>query len=521
METLTTNLTFHILAVQVSTKMKVQKIAIVGGGTSGWLTAAYLTNNLNNPAEITVIESTKIGPIGVGEGTQPYTTTFLRACGLSPREWMPLADATYKLGVEFVGWHDKPFFVDNDSIKTHQVKTNLMTHQAWVGKDPADYFSWLPTYRLAKNNVSPKLSEDLDFVVGSDSVPAEAVHFNAFKIGEALRSLIKDKTTYYDSEVIKVEQDSNGITKLILDNNVEVSADLYIDCTGFKSLLIEQTLGSTHSKVDVLLPCDNAVTIPTQYKNPKDECHPYTKSTAMSAGWRWTIPTFNRIGNGYVYSSKFISKEEAEKELREAIGDFTTPATHLAMKCGYKQEIAIKNVVAVGLSAGFVEPLEATGITFTTKTVEMLCHYLNTFEGSLTVNVRQSLNTYFVDMIQEIVAFIFLHYKTSSKRDTKFWESFEEASLPFWIRESALQFVPTPPTDLRRPRKYDMFHSGQWFQMFNACGQYANLSRDTSQEELEYINIYNKMLECRTDLEIEKFPNHYQFLKDWYSKLGQ
>lgn len=114
--------------------MKVSNIVIVGGGTSGWMTAAYLLKNLHAPTQITLVESTKIGPIGVGEGTQPYTSTFLRQCGLEPKDWMPLADATYKLGVEFVGWHDQPYFVDNDSIKTHQVTSSIMSHQGWVGK---------------------------------------------------------------------------------------------------------------------------------------------------------------------------------------------------------------------------------------------------------------------------------------------------------------------------------------------------------------------------------------------------
>lgn len=501
--------------------MKVSNIVIVGGGTSGWMTAAYLLKNLHAPTQITLVESTKIGPIGVGEGTQPYTSTFLWQCGLETKDWMPLADATYKLGVEFVGWHDQPYFVDNDSIKTHQVTSSIMSHQGWVGKDVKEYFDWLPAYRLAKNNISPKLTDELDFVVGSNSTPAEAVHFNAFKIGEALRALCKDNLTYYDSEVININTNESGIESLELASGQLLTADLYIDCTGFKSLLIEQTLGSKHISVNGILPCDNAVTIPTQYTNPEEECHPFTRSTAMNAGWRWTIPTFGRIGNGYVYSSQYITKEEAEQELRTAINDFTTPAVHLPMRCGYKEQIALKNVIAVGLSAGFVEPLEATGITFTTKTVEVLAHFLNSFESTMSDNVRTSINQYFTDMIQEITAFIFLHYKTSNKRDTDFWKEIDDIIMPFWIKESALQFVPTPPADLRRDRKYDMFHSGQWFQVFNACGQYAEIDSSLNVDEQTYHNIHKEMLTRRTDLEIETFPNHYKFLNKWYVKLNQ
>lgn len=499
--------------------MKVNSIIIAGGGTSGWLTAAYLIKNLNFPVKITLVESTKLGPIGVGEGTQPYTTTFLKACGLQPKDWMPHCDATYKLGVEFVGWNKDNFFVDNDSIRTHDTGRGL-NHLAWVGKTINDYFDWLPAYRLAKRNVSPKLTEDLDFVVGSNN-SAEAVHFNAIKISNTLRNLIKDQIDYYDADIINVLYDGNNVTGLELSDGKTITADLYIDCTGFKSLLLEQTLKSQHVDVSSLLPCDKAVAIPTSYTDPEKECHPFTKASAMSAGWRWTIPTFQRIGNGYVYSSKFIEKEQAERELRDAIGEYTQPALHLDMKCGYKKEIAIANVLGVGLSAGFVEPLEATGITFTTKTVEIFVHYINNFGGDFNSTVKQNINKLFTDMVEEIVAFVFIHYLTSTKRDTPFWKAFDSIEIPSTIKDLLSDFLPTPPTDLRKYGKFEMFHSGQWFQIFNAGGKYKNNESNLTLEELTYNTIHQEMLTTRTSIEIEKFPNHYTFLKDWYAKLNQ
>lgn len=497
--------------------MKISSIIIAGGGTSGWLTAAYLVKNLNYPAEITLVESTRLGPIGVGEGTQPYTSTFLRECGLEPKDWMPASDAAYKLGVEFVGWNETPFFVDNDSIKTHDTGKGL-DHKAWVGKDPSEYFKWLPAYRLAKNNTSPKLTDTLDFVVGSTG-SAEAVHFNAIKIVETLKNLTKSKIKYYNADILNVVSDDNGIVALELSTKEKIKADLYIDCTGFRSLLLEQSLDVTHVSIDVLLPCNKAVAIPTQYTNPEQECHPYTKATAMNSGWRWTIPTFGRIGNGYVYSSKFISKEEAEKELRDSIQEYDAPAIHLDMKCGYKETIAFKNVIAVGLSAGFVEPLEATGITFTTKTVEMLTYYLNGFENTFDSTVKTHINSYFVEMVKEIIAFVFLHYSTSNKRDTDFWKSFDDKSVPTWITQASSEFVPCPPNDLRKFGVYEMFHSGQWFQLFNSSGIYKDTTTSLSNAELVYHKIHQEMLTTRTDMEIKDFPNHYNFLKDWYCKI--
>lgn len=497
--------------------MKVDKIVIVGGGTSGWLTAAYLLEELITPVKITLIESTKIGPIGVGEGTQPYTMTFLRRCGLEPKDWMPAVDATYKLGVEFVGWHNDPFFVDNDSIKTHVVNPRLLSHQSWVGVNPNEYYDWLPAYRLAKTNTSPKLTEDLDFVIGSDSVPSEAVHFNAYKVTEILKNKILDKITYIDAEVTSIKKSDNGISSIEINNTTLITADLFIDCTGFKSWLLEKTLESTHISINDILPCDSAVAIPTQYKNKEEECHPYTRSTAMTAGWRWTIPTFNRIGNGYVYSSKYITKSQAEEELRTVLNDYESPALHLDMRCGYKNKIAVDNVIGIGLSAGFVEPLEATGITFTTKTVEMLAHYLNCFENEFNHIVKDSINEIFVSMIKEIIAFIRLHYKTSSKNDTPFWSDVKTSVDPKWIKDVEQLFA-TPPTDLRKVGVYDMFHSGQWFQVLNASGMYKDTKTTLTDEELTYCSIHRDMLSLRTNAEIIKFPTHSAYLESWYNK---
>lgn len=494
----------------------IKSIAIVGGGTSGWLTAAYLLKNLSTPVKIILIESTKIGPVGVGEGTQPYTSTFLRKCGFTPDQWMKNADATFKYGVEFSDWQTQKFFVDNDSLKTHVVSRNKLSHQYWVGKKIQDYFSWLPTYRLAQSNISPRLDEELDFVVGNENTPAEALHFNAFKIGESIKNLIIDKIVYHDSEITKVIESDQGIDRLILSNELEITSDLYIDCTGFKSMLLEETLKENHVYINDLLPCDRAVTIPTQYRDPPSECHPYTKSIAMSSGWRWAIPTFGRIGNGYVYSSKYISDSDAEQELRRSIGEFNEPAVHLKMKCGFKRKIAIKNVVAVGLSAGFVEPLEATGITFTTKIVEILCNFLNDFENNLNDNVRLNLNNFFTTMVHEIISFVFLHYKTSSKRDTEFWKNIDNITVPNWISNTESLFKSRPPNELRKFGIYDMFHSGQWFQLLASSKMYETVQTNLTDKETIYYEIHNEMLKTRTDLQINNYPNHYEYLEKIY-----
>lgn len=493
--------------------MRVQSVCIVGGGTSGWLAACYINHNLPS-LNVTLIESTKIGTIGVGEGTQPYTTTFLRNCGLNPEDWMKSSDATYKLGVEFIGWQKDSFFVDNDSTLTHIVSPSRLVHNYWVGINPNEYYDWLPAYRLAKANKSPKFSKDLDFVVGSKVQSSEAVHFNAIKIVKSLQDKVKDKINYIDGEIVDVKVTHQGIDGIILETQT-VKSDLYLDCTGFKSLLLEKYLGIKHLKIDSLLPCDKAIAMPTNYKNPYNECHPYTKSTAMNSGWKWTIPTFGRIGNGYVYSSSFITKDQAELEFRQSVNDYTTDVIHLDMKTGYKEQICYKNVIAVGLSGGFVEPLEATGITFTTKSLEMLVSYLKSFNLEFCDALKDSINDLYSDLFREILAFIHIHYKTNSKKDTDFWKYFDDVPMPEFIKEILRNFIPTPPEELFKEYNFTMFHSGQWFQVLNACGQYLNEKRNIT--DIDYYNIQKEMLKVRTNMEIDCFPNHYQYLEMIYN----
>lgn len=495
--------------------MRINSICIVGGGTSGFLTACYLANKFPQ-INLTLVESTKIGTIGVGEGTQPYTTKFLRDCGLEPKDWMKDSDATYKLGVEFVGWQSESFFVDNDSTVTHVVGPNKLFHDYWIGKNSKDYFNWLPAYRLAKENKSPKLTPELDFVLGASVIPSEAVHFNANKIINTLKSKVINRIHYIDAEILDVKVNELGIEFLILEN-YQVSADLYIDCTGFKSLLIEQALNIKHHNINALLPCDKAIAMPTNYLDPTSQCHPYTKSTAMSSGWIWTIPTFGRIGNGYVYSSDFISKDNAELELRNYLQDFKTDALHINMRTGYKEKICEKNVVAVGLSGGFVEPLEATGITFTTKSVEILCNYLESFDFVYDDNVRNNINQVYNSLFKEILAFVHLHYKTNEAKKTEFWQYFDEVPFPEFIKDIVRNFVPYPPNILFKENNFSMFHSGQWFELLMACGQYKEVSSKLSNDEVQYYEIHKEMFKIRTDLEIAKFPNHYDYLKQIYS----
>lgn len=497
---------------------KVKHIIIFGGGTSGWLSAAYLVANLNTPTKITLIESSEIGPIGVGEGTQPATARFLYDAGLLPKTWMKPSNASFKLGVEFEGWTDENFFIENDFIENTVVGPGVRTVDYFVDRPAKEYFDWMPAYQFAKNNVSPKLAHmDTNFSVMHNK-DFGAVHFNAFDILSSLKELIGDRISYFDTKIIDVKKDNNGITGLVDQEGRMHTADLYLDCTGFASVLIEKTLDVPFDSIEGLLPCNRAVMIPTQYKDPEQECFPYTKATAMDAGWRFTIPTFNRIGNGYVYSDKFITPEQAEQELRDALGEPDLPAKHLKMKCGAHRSIAHKNVVAVGLAAGFVEPLEATSITFTTKIVEVLTKLLNKNYNVWSDTCQKGINVDYNAMVLDIITFVWIHYHYSTKNNTPFWQAIhaqDENAIPQAMKDIIGSFEPLH--DQLYLQEHSGFHVGNWFSILKAGGRYKNATSKLTEDQKKYVEFYLDNHKYRVKKASQVFKNHYQYLKDWYN----
>ena len=496
---------------------KVKKIIIFGGGTSGWLTAAYMSKNLQIPAEIILIEDTKAGPIGVGEGTQPLTAQFLYQCGITPKDWMKPSQASFKLGVELTGWNDEPYFVDNDTINNAVISENYFTSDYFLNKPHSEFNNWHPAYQLAKANISPKISGEMDANFGSSEQSYGAVHFAAFEIIATIKKLLGDKITHVDTRIARAEKDMHGITKLVSEDGKEYSADLYVDCSGFASVLLEKTLGSPFTSYADYLPCDKAVVLQTQFKDPVKDCFPYTKATTMKAGWRFTIPTAKRTGNGYIYSSKYLTKEEAEKELRESVNEWEAPAKFLDMKCGTHKEIAVNNVCAVGLSAGFIEPLEATGITFTTAVVRSLTELLNMNGNVWNAQSRNMINRGFYEMAIEILAFVWAHYHFSKRNDTAFWQEIRQQKIEDLLPDAQFvlsNFYPMPSKYLFFSPN-SMFNAVQWFSVLHAGGAY-NVKNNLTPEQEAYGKLFVDTHKKRVELVKEVFPNQYEYLTKWY-----
>jgi len=494
------------------TKQNNINIIIFGGGTSGWLTAAYLVNNLQFTTKITLIEDKSKGPIGVGEGTQPFTPRFLMECGIPPKMWMKPSNSSLKYGVELIDWNDEPYFVDNDVMQHQIIEQDFYVSDYFMSKSKKEYFDWYPSYRLAKKNVSQMMGDNLNINAGQG---IGAVHFGAYDIIETIKSLILDKIEYVNTSIKDIVVDETGISYL-RDTRDSYRADLYFDCSGFKSSLLGESLDVPFNSYRKWLLNDRAVAIPTEYNNPQTECHPYTKATTMKYGWRWTIPTFHRIGNGYVYSSDYLTEEDAEHELRTVLNDFNSPSRHLKMKTGYHERIAHKNVVGVGLSAGFVEPLEATGITFTTSVVKLATEMLN--RNGWNDETKRFINENFRQMNEEILAFIWAHYHWSTRKDTQYWRDVRRiamSELPDGSRKILNSLLPVPKR-FYFDNPTSMFNVCQWFSVLKSGGVYDNISNNLSDEQIMYGQYYTETISKKIELVEKYFPNLYDFLTKWY-----
>ena len=406
-----------------------KKVLILGGGTAGWMSAVSLATAWQQfPVEITLMESATIGIIGVGEGSTPKMRRYFDALGISESEWMPRCNATYKCGIRFPNWATRkgyrtyyhPFFSlsDEQSVRAFFHNATLRNQNIKVHAHPDAFFI---SQFLAKSHRAPLA----DKASGYES--DYAYHFDASLIGEFL----KDKATalgvkHLVDTVTSVKQTEGGDIDYVETNeHGKVEADFFIDCTGFASVLVGKTLNvEFHSYSDVLFN-DAAVAMPTPL--PDDNSLPSeTQSTALTNGWVWKIPLSNRFGNGYVYSSNHLDKDAAERELRAHLNleDADVEARHLRMRVGRVATAWHKNVLAVGLSQGFIEPLEATALMIVQETVE---NFIRSFaEGGFSAKYQDEFNTKINAIFDGVKDYVYLHYKLNTRDDTDYWKENRE-----------------------------------------------------------------------------------------------
>lgn len=434
------------------TRNRVGSVVIVGGGTAGWMTATYLRAAFGDRLQITLIESGNVGTIGVGEATFSTIRHFFQYLGLEEHEWMPECSATYKLGIRFENWREPGHYFYHPFERLPSFD-GFSLAEWWLMDRPTEAFdqACFVMATLVDNLRSPRTVGGTLFEAERDEQPSGvrstlseqftqfpyAYHFDASLLAvylmkrgtrQGIRRVVDD--------VLSVERDERGwISHLVTKNSGELRGDLFVDCTGFRGLLLNKALGEPFVSYQEMLPNDSAVALRVPVDIERDGIRPCTTATAMGAGWIWTIPLFGRNGTGYVYASDFCTPEEAERTLREFCGPAAAelPANHIKMRIGRSRSSWVNNCVAIGLSSGFVEPLESTGIFFIQHGVEQLVKHFpdTTWDPGLIAHYNQ-LVARCMDGVRE---FLCLHYRGAARNDTDYWKATNERELPDGLPE--------------------------------------------------------------------------------------
>lgn len=398
-----------------------KNFVIVGGGTAGWMAAMILAKQWQPSATVTLIESPDVGIIGVGEGSTPALAMFFKTMQIAESEWMPACNATYKCGIRFNDWSGKgssyfhPFPARTDFITqpTFFKHADLRQQGADISVSPDSYYL---ANILAGCGLAP---------IGNENFPFElqyGYHFDAGLLGAFLREKAKGLGVIHKiGHVTRIENNSEGdITQLTTKDGEILVGDYFIDCTGFVGLLLQQHLQVPFTSYRENLFNNAAVTLAT----PADKIIPAeTRATALTNGWAWQIPLTNRYGNGYVYADSFISADQAETELRTHLGllDSDISARHLKMNVGSVKTHWCNNCLGVGLSQGFIEPLEATALMLVQQTLGFFVEALN--RGNFTPQYRDAFNARINDQFEGVRDYIVAHYKMSGRTDTEYWRA--------------------------------------------------------------------------------------------------
>jgi tryptophan halogenase len=409
--------------------MKSNKILIVGGGSAGWMAAATLINQFPNK-DITVIESPNIPIVGVGESTLGKINDWLDLLGIKDKDFMPYTDASYKLSIRFEDFYKKndggyhyPF---GDAIQNDRVGNK----ELWFLKKKL--YPETPVTDYANQHfINMAYVNENKFDV-NDQVTS-AYHFDATKFGLWLKDhyCIPRGVKHILEDVNTIETNEDGIVSL---NNTH-SADMYIDCTGFKSLLLGETLKEHFNDYSNILPNNKAWATRVPYKDKEKELVSYTNCTAIENGWVWNIPSWERIGTGYVYSDKFVSDEEALNEFKRHLdkkgSDYSnSDFKNIKMRVGIHDRLFVKNVCAIGLSAGFIEPLESNGLLSVHEFLINLIKILRRGdEDTISQWDRDSFNIECKRFFDSFAEFVAMHYALSHREDTKYWKDISNKSF--------------------------------------------------------------------------------------------
>jgi tryptophan halogenase len=500
----------------LNTDKPIKKIVVLGGGTSGWLSAALLKKVIGGTIDVELVESESIGTVGVGEATIPPIRLVNQVLGINEAEFIRETKATIKLAIKFENWR-----VENESYyHTFGVPGRSMAfchfHHFWKRAKTLGLDKSLWDYDL--NYLCCKAGKFAQ-INAKDAVldMPYAYHFDASLYAKFLRGFCeKMGVVRTEGKVDKVHQNAQtgNITGFRLDNGKEVSGDLFIDCSGFRGLLIQQTLNTGYEDWTHWLPCDRAVAIPSErHQNTA----PYTRAIAHSAGWQWRIPLQHRNGNGLVYSSQYYSEQEAETLLLKNLD--TKPLdepNHIQFRTGRRRQQWHKNVVCVGLASGFLEPLESTSIHLIQSAITRLIQ-LFPHKGISRANIAEYNEQSRIEY-EQIRDFIILHYHVNERDDSGFWRDLRQMEIPSSLQHKIDLFSQTGK--LFREQN-DLFLESSWLQVMLGQGiepkDYHPLANNMDKKRL--FAMLSQMEQLKQE-PLSKLPTHDQFLANFMNTLN-
>ncbi|MBW4720430.1 tryptophan halogenase family protein [Saccharothrix obliqua] len=468
--------------------MPTTRIVIVGGGTAGWMTASYLRAAFHDRVDVTLVESARVGAIGVGEATFSTVRHFFDYLGLREAEWMPRCNATYKLAIRFENWR-APGHHFYHPFERARVVDGFPIAEWWLHEGLTERFdrdcfliaAMCDAQRSPRHLDGRLFERDLDedgpnrrtTLTEQDTQFPYAYHFDASLLAEFLAEYATTRgVRRVVDDVVDVGVDPRGwIEHIRTRESGEISGDLFIDCTGFRGMLINQRLGEPFVSYQDSLPNNRAVALRVPLDMERFGLRPYTTATASAAGWIWTIPLWERIGTGYVYADGYCTPEEAERTLREFVGPAADDleANHIRMRIGRTDRSWVNNCVAIGLASGFVEPLESTGIFFIQHAVEQLVKH---FPGpDWDPALRESYNRAVARCMDGVREFLALHYWGAARADNDYWRDTKTRAVPDALVERAERWQVKLPDRESIFGHYHGFEAYSWMCMVLGLGR--------------------------------------------------
>ena len=492
---------------------RIRSIAIIGGGSAGWMTAATLSKILGTKfASVTVVESDEIGIIGVGEATIPQMATFNRMLGIEEDDFVRRTKGSFKLGIQFVNWgrvghtYFHPFGaygLNMEGVSFHAFYLRMRQQGLAPSPDP-----WSIEATASLHN---KFMRPFDAGNSPLSNIAYAYHFDAGLYARYLRSYAEERgVVRQEGKVVDVSLrgEDGFIEAVTLEDGRRIEADFFIDCSGFRGLLIEQALHCGYEDWSKWLPCNRAVAVPCE---GVEEITPYTRSTAREAGWQWRIPLQHRTGNGYVYSNAHISDEEATRTLLANLdGKPLADPRIVPFVTGHRKKFWHKNCLAIGLAAGFIEPLESTALWLIQSGISRLMTMFPDCDFAQPDIDRY--NRILTTEYEEIRDFLVLHYKATERDDTPFWDWCRNMDVPERLEEKLGVFLHNGRTFRDNG---ELFNDTSWFAVM--LGQLLKpRSYDPVADILSLEETRNRLEHIKSAVakSADYMPGHRQFIME-------